>query len=71
MEREVECEWIKEDMKCKLRRDGMTHQFLRLSLASSCAPTSKVIPLLLGGVLLILSSSVSCKHTHTHTNTVD
>lgn len=34
-----------------------THQFFRLSLASSCAPTSKVMPRLLGGVLFMLLSS--------------
>lgn len=50
--------------------EAMTHQFLRLSLASSWAPTSNVIPLLVGGVLLILPTSrlPSCMHTHTHTN---
>lgn len=52
--------------------EAMTHQFLRLSLASSWAPTSNVIPLLLGGVLLILPTSrhPSCMRTHTHTLTI-
>lgn len=64
--------WMWENKGSERMRGGMseamTHQFLRLSLASSWAPTSNVIPLLLGGVLLILPTSrlPSCTNTHTH-----